>query len=58
MQSKLIELENQLDTKRRELQRHEDIIAKYGDSIHELEIQFEVKEQEMQFFRDNNQQLQ
>jgi hypothetical protein len=32
-----------LDQKRRELQRHEDMVAKYGDSVHELEIQFEVK---------------
>ena len=40
------------------MQRHEDVIGKYGDSVQELEIQFEVKDQEMQHLRDSNQQLQ
>ena len=38
--------------------RHEDVIGKYGDSVQELEIQFEVKDQEMQHLRESNQQLQ
>lgn len=57
-QTKLVELEAQLDHKRREMLRHEDVIGKYGDSVQELEIQFEVKDQEMQHLRESNQQLQ
>lgn len=53
-----MELEAQLDHKRREMQRHEDEIGKYSESVQELEIQFEVKEQEMQHLRDTNYQLQ
>ena len=53
-----MELEAHLDHKRREMLRHEDVIGKYGDSVQELEIQFEVKDQEMQHLRESNQQLQ
>ena len=53
-QTKLVELEAQLDHKRREMLRHEDVIGKYGDSVQELEIQFEVKDQEMQHLRESN----
>ncbi len=51
-------METQLDHKRREAARHEDVIAKYGDSVQELEIQFEVKDHEMQALRDGISQLQ
>ena len=37
--------------------RHEEVVARYGDSVRELEIQFEVKEQEIQHVREMNQQL-
>jgi hypothetical protein len=40
-------MEASLEQKRRELQRHEEVVARYGDSVRELEIQFEVKEQEI-----------
>ena len=32
-------------------------MSKYGDSIRELEVQFEVKEQEIQHIREMNHQL-
>ena len=57
LQSRVNEMEASLEQKRRELQRHEEVVARYDDSMHELEIQFEVKEQEIQHIREMNHQL-
>lgn len=50
--AKVAELERVMDAKQRDALINEDVIARYGESLKELEAQFEVKEREYQHIRE------
>lgn len=57
LHARVADLDAQLDARKRELQRHEDLATKYGESVQELEYQFEAKEIDMAHLREANAQL-
>ena len=47
LQDRLTDVEQQLDLKRKEVQNNETALIRYGDSLKELEIEFDRRETEM-----------